>query len=181
MAPRRAAIAGLVITFALVAPACRFSRSSDRAEPTSTTPTLETFADDTSTSVFDDTSTSTDGSTSTTARHVTTTARSVSGTTRATTRVVTTTRPTVPHCTASAPNTYVGSTWTVSVTSTSPNTTVVLDLHWGEGNAGNYSGITGPDGSFTKSQRVPPTMRGQTVTVAVTVGSLHCSTSFTVS
>ncbi|MBA3655628.1 MAG: hypothetical protein H0W70_15710, partial [Actinobacteria bacterium] len=86
----------------------------------------------------------------------------------------------VPHCNASAADAIYGSTWTVSVTSTFPNASVVIDIRW-PGGSGNYSGITDASGSWTKTQRVQPSMKGHRVDVNVTVSSVRCSTSFMVS
>jgi hypothetical protein len=158
---------------------CKFSRSTSSTDASDTTvSTIATFGEDTST-IVEDTST-TEAVTSSTGR-VSTTAKP---TTRTTARSVTTARPAPasPHCTASAGDAFYGSSWTVNVSSTFPSASVVIDLKWGTGNAGNYSGVTDANGSFTKTQRVQPSMRGQTVSVNVTVaGKVSCHTAFTVS
>jgi hypothetical protein len=182
MAHRRAAITALVAALALAGPACRFSRNNnDSASPTTTAPTVALF-EDTSTSFEDTTTTTPDGSSSTTRKVATTVRQTAQATTHVTTRPATTARPTttVPHCDASAADTYTGGTWTVSVTSSFPNSQVTIDLKW-SGGSGNYSGITDSTGSFSKSQTAGPSMRGQRVVVNVTVASRSCSTSFMVS
>ncbi len=182
MGPRRSAIAALATALALAGPACTFSRNSNELPTTSTAVTVEALTDDTSTSVEDTTTTIVD--TSTTRPVATTVRHTAQATTRPPApRPATTARPApaTPHCNVSAGDTFYGGSWTASVTSTFPNATVVLDLSWGTGNAGNYSGVTDPGGSYVKTQRVQPSMRNQTVNVRVSVGGRTCSTSFRVS
>jgi hypothetical protein len=184
MAHRRLAITALAVALALAGPACRFSRSDKDASASSTTAsTLVTLGEETATSLGDETTTTVDPlATTTTARNLTTTSRRTTVTTRAVVRTATTARPvSSPHCSASAGNTVVGSPWTVSVSSTFPNSEVVIDLSFA-GGSGNYSGVTDPGGSWSKTQpRASQAMKG-TVQVTVTVASrVKCYTSFTVS
>ena len=177
---RRYAPAALATALVLTTSACRFSRSANELPPTSTTLSTVALIDDTTTSVEETTTTIT-GSPSTT-RRVATTVRASSVTTRPVARTATTARvaPATPHCNVSAGDTFYGGSWTASVTSTFPNATVVVDLSW-SGGSGNYSGVTDGGGSYTKTQRVQPSMRGQTVQVKASVGGRTCSTSFKVS
>jgi hypothetical protein len=185
MAARRSAIAVAALALAIAAPACKFSRSANDASSSSssTTETTASLFEDLTTSL-DGTSTTSAGDTATSLRTATTT-RSATATTRApSARVATTARPAAPatpHCDASAADTFYGSSWTVNVTSTFPNSEVIISISW-PGGSGNYSNNTDPNGSFSKTQRVNPTMQGQTISVSVTVaGRVHCSTSFRVS
>jgi hypothetical protein len=182
MAARRLAIGIAAAALAIALPACKFSRSStNTAAPSDTTEStvevlgdVSTIPDDSSTTLGDDTTTS---------RRPTTTAKPATATTAAAVRTATTPRPpapTTPHCDVSVPNTTYGSTWTATVTSSFANSNVVIDLSW-PGGSGNYSGNTDGSGSWVKTQRVQPSMRGQRVAVTASVGGRTCSTSFTVS
>ena len=179
VATRRIAIVLLTVGIAVSAPACRFSRGSsddEAAESSTTVETLATLSEDTSTSVEDTTTIASTAST----RRVATTFRSAAV---ATTRAPAPRSPTPtagPHCTVSVADTFYGSSWTASITSTFPGSTVTIDIKW-PGGSGNYSGYTDGGGSWSKTQRVQPSMRGQRVNVTVAVGTVHCSTSFMVS
>lgn len=180
MARSRPALAVILVVLAMAGTACRFSRTNNAALPTSTSSasTIDIF-EETSTSI-DDASTTTVASSSTTARQVTTTRRPTVTTTKPAPKPAPTAAPSVPHCNVSTADTFYGSSWTASVTSTFPGTNVVIALSW-PGSSGNYSGVTDGSGSFQKTQRVQPSMRGQTVQVHVTVGGKSCSSSFKVS
>jgi hypothetical protein len=176
---RRFAIVAVLL---LAMPACKFSRATNTADSASNTtePTVEVLGD--ITTVTEETTTTVDPAATTTSRRVTTTARPVAA---ATTPRAATTRPpapATPHCNASASDTYFHQNWTVYVTSTFPNSEVVISISWGEGNSGSYSGITDSAGSWTKSQPTAATMKpGTTVSVSVNVaGRVHCGTSFRV-
>jgi hypothetical protein len=179
MGPRRVAIVVLVATVAFTGTGCRFSRNNNAASPTSSSAsTVDTLGDETSTTFGDETTTTT-SPTSTSSRVATTARQTVKATTRTTARPASAAKPGAPHCTASAADTFVRSTWTVTVSSTFPNTTVVIDMHY-SGGSGNYSGITDASGGFSKTQTATAGWRGH-VDVSVSVGSAHCSTSFNVS
>lgn len=177
---RRLAIAAAATALALAAPGCRFSGgdNADDSQATSTTSAELVALGDEETSTTVETTTTT-AATATTVRRVATTARpSVQAAPRTTARPAP--PPASPHCNASAADTFYGNSWTVNVSSTFPSTPVTIDLKWA-GGSGNYSGYTDPAGSWSKTQRVQPSMRGQRVSVTVTVGNVRCSTSFAAS
>ena len=185
MAIRRVAIVVTGLLLAIVTPACKFSRATNTAADKSATTesTVEVFGD--LTTIPDDTTTTaaTDANT-TTSRHVATTVRASVTTAKPAPRVATTARPatvpTSPHCNVSVPDSYYGGDWTATVTSTFPNSNVTVTLNW-KGGQGGYSGVTDGSGTWVKTQRVQPSMRGQRISVSTAVGGRTCSTSFTVS
>jgi hypothetical protein len=152
--------------------------------PKTTEPTITSFGEETETSLGEDTTTIADDGATTTVRR--STATTVRKTTATTARAVAAPRPTAPpttrgpFCDASAADTTVNSYWTVTVNSSFPNSEVTIDVRW-NGGSGNYTGRTDGGGTWTKSQRAGPSMRGQTVRVVAYVGGKSCSTSFTVS
>lgn len=183
MAVRRVAIGVTALLLLIVTPACKFSRSANTAADKSNTtePTVAVFGD--LTTLPADTTTTAAGDT-TTSRRVATTIHTTATTAKPAARVATTARPApapaVPHCNVSVPDSTYGSTWTATVSSTFPNSNVTVTLNW-KGGQGGYSGVTDGSGSWVKTQRVQPSMRGQRVSVDAAVGGRTCSTSFTVS
>ncbi|HZN16348.1 MAG TPA: hypothetical protein VFB78_18935 [Acidimicrobiales bacterium] len=179
MAYRRLAITALATAVALALPACRFSRSDkDASSSSSTTSTIDTFGDLTDTSLGEETTTSLDESATTTTARGTTTSRKPTVTTKPAPRPVTTT----PGCqvSVSAPDTTVGQSEFISVSSTFPNRAVEISLS-APGYTHNTSNVTDSSGSYGYSQHVDAGTRGQTVNVSVSVGGRSCNTSFRVS
>ena len=178
--PRRG-VSILALALAMGLPACKFSRSANTL-PTATTSesTIAVIGDDTST-VVDDSSTTTAllGGTATTRKPtVTTTHLAATATTRRPVAPATTARPR-PTCSVSVPDAYYGSTWTATVTTPNPNASVTLEISW-PGSSGSYTGMTDAGGNYSKTQRVQPSMRNQTVQVRLTA-PCSASTSFRVS
>ena len=182
MLPRRG-VSILALALAMGLPACKFSRSANTLPTTTTSEsTIAVIGDDTSTSIDDPSSTTTvvvAGGPSTTRKATPTTAHlSATATTRRPVSPATTARPR-PTCSVSVPDAFYGGSWTASVNTPRPNASVTLEISW-PGSSGSYTGMTDAGGNYTKTQRVQPSMRNQTVQVRLTSPCV-ASTSFRVS